>query len=105
MAYQVYVSEIAYAICSKSKMKTSPYLDLFVDALQNWWKIVLLLVSNTKVRKFLSFLDISLSMKMYQGQTCSERDVRMRFTAKISNVWAQTNQTSADPLDQLRFKI
>ena len=63
-----------------------------MDALQNWWKIVLLLVSNTKVRKFLSFQDISWSVKNTKGQTYSEPDVGMRFTAKISNIWAQTTR-------------
>ena len=43
-----------------------------------------------KVRKFLSFQDISWLVKNTKGQTYSERDVGMRFTAKISNVWAQT---------------
>ena len=56
-------------------------------------KIVLLLVSNTKVREFPGFQGISWSMKSTKGQTCSEPDVGMRFTAKISNVWAQTNWT------------
>ena len=58
-----------------------------MDALQNWWKTVFLLVSDTKVGKFLSFQDISWSVKNTKGQ-----DVGMRFTAKISNVWAQTRR-------------
>ena len=56
--------------------------------LQNWWKIVLLLVSNTKVREFPSFQGISWSMKNTKAQTYSEPDAGMWFTAKLSNVWA-----------------
>ena len=53
-------------------------------------KNVLLLVSNTKVGKFLSFQGISWSVKNTKSQTYSEPDVGMWFTGKISNVWAQT---------------
>ena len=50
----------------------------------------LLLISNTKVREFPSFQVIRGSMKNTKGlQTYSEPDVRMWFTAKISNAWAQ----------------
>ena len=89
-SYQIYVSEIACAICSKTNENQSIFRFVCMDALQNWWKIVLLLVSNTKVRKFLSFQGISWSVKNTKGQTYSEPDVGMRFNAKISNEWAKT---------------
>ena len=54
-----------------------------------------LLVPNIKVREFTSFQGIRWSMKNTKGQTYSEPDDGMRFTAKISNVWAQTSQTPA----------
>ena len=66
----------------KKQMKTSPYLDLFV------WMLCRI---DEKVGKFLSFQDISWSVKNTKGQTYSEPDVGMRFTANISNVWAQTS--------------
>ena len=58
-------------------------------------KNVLLLVSNTTVREFPSFHGIKWSMKNTKGQTKSEPDVGMRFTAKFSNVWAQTTKDQA----------
>ena len=70
---------------------TSPYLDVFVSLLCRIdAKFFFLLVSNTKVRKFISFQDISWLMKNTKDQMYSELDVGMWFTAKISDVWAQT---------------
>ena len=68
-------------------------------------KIVLLLVSNTKVRDFPVFQGISWLMKNTKGQTYSEPDVGMRFTAKISNVWAHTRLKVAGSASESRYSL